>query len=192
MAQTYDDEKALIELRAKTGRISLKAAQRQVRDLMETEADRLEKVAGDFWQDRPLAAAYRTKAKELRYSIPTQELWVNGTAAERVSLHKVVTAAAEREHSVVTRLDMLEKAVAADPSRRPIGMPAPSTSGGSADVAKSPLLDRPRRYHPSKPTREMNRDELAHHYMTLAAEADTPAHAAELRKIASALHKEGS
>jgi hypothetical protein len=94
------------------------------------------------------------------------------------------------ERKVAEFVDLLEKVIAADPSRRPIGMPAPSTSGGSAHVAKSPLLDRPRRYHPSKPTREMNRDELAHHYMTLAAEADTPAHAAELR--ASALHKEGS
>ncbi len=192
MAHSYDDEKALIELRAKTGRLSLKAAQRQVRDHMEAEADRLEKVAGDFWQDRPLAAAYRTKAKELRDSIPHEELWVNGTASERTSLHKVVTAAAEREHGVVTRLDTLGKAIAADPSRRPIGMPAPSNSGGSADVAKSPLLDRPRRYHPSKPTKDMTRAELAQHYTMLAGEADTHAHAQELLKLATALRKEGT
>jgi hypothetical protein len=191
---SYEDRRQLLDLQAKMGRITVAQAQVEVEKLMSAQADHLDKMAGAFWQDHGMARAYQTKAQEVRDSIPAEVRRIGGTASERLTLQKAVTVAAEREHGVVARLDRLEKAIAADPTRRPIGMPLPATTTPTGSTTRRGPDNRPT--WPTKPVSEMTNEQRAAYYKRLVREAATPADArmwAEMsEKYAEAAREERS
>ncbi|HLM96755.1 MAG TPA: hypothetical protein VK283_10600 [Acidimicrobiales bacterium] len=172
MAFSYDHDKQILELQATNGRLSVKSAVRQVTELMEAEVDRLEKMADVLGYQPGMSTAYRAKAKEVRDSIPAEVNRLVVKATARPDLSKVVST---RYRGVEDRLDMLEKSIAADPTRRPIGMPAPAT----AVPATPPISRGPDNgpTWPSKPTSEMSNLEKAVYYGRLFRQAPTPADA---------------
>lgn len=169
MAHLYED-KQLIEAQAASGRISVKSAVAQVRELMETEADRLEKMADALHYQPGMPEAYRTKARELRDSIPAE---VNRVVVKATTpdLTKVVS---RRTNSVERRATY-----AGSPAARPIGMPERS-SGVQADVVKSIGQgpdNRPSMLTTTMPVSQMTNEQKAAYYGRLVRESPTPADA---------------
>jgi len=190
VAFSYDHEKQLLELQATNGRITSKAAAAELEELTEAEISRLEKCSDTFAHDPVMRRGYLTMATELRDHLVTEKAQIAELvkAAPARNLRVLVDS---KERKLADRVARVEKVISGDPLRRPIGMP-PSPSGVAADLTKgAPLIAPARRYRPSKPTKEMTRPELADHYVMLSREADTPAHAHELLKLATALRKEG-
>ncbi len=181
MAFSYEDQRQLLDLQAKSGRLPVEHARDELEKLMSAEADHLEKMAGAFWQDHGMARAYKARAQEVRDSIKTEVWKIGGTAAERRSLQKAAPVSQRPRGTTY----------AASPDARPIGMPDPS-AGVQPDLVKlaAPVLSRPIRYRPTKAVKDMTRAEQAQHYRMLAGEADTAAHAGELLELAAALRKE--
>ncbi len=188
MAFSYDHERQLLELMATNGRITAKAAATELEELTDAEIDRLEKCADTFAHDRVMRQGYLTMAAELRGHLTKEKIQI-AQLAKAAPGRKLRVLVDSRERQLADRIAATEKVIASDPSRRPIGMPA--QSGVEADLAKSGPLLAPQRYRPAKATKDMTRAELAQHYTMLSREADTPAHAHELLKLANAL-KEGT
>ena len=175
MAHSYDDEKRLLELQAKTGRLSKSAAQRQLQILMEDRVEYLEKQADIFHYQPGMSMAYRAMAKEVRDSIPTTLEKVAGTSEERASLQKVATA--DRERSVVATT------YATSPDARPIGMPAPATATPTGPTISRGPDNGP--VWPSKPESQMTNEQRAAYYTRLVRAAPTLADARYCSELAT-------
>jgi len=160
MAFAYDDQKRLLDLQAKSGRITVAQDQDEVEKLMSAEADHLDKMAGVFWQNHGMARAYQAKAAEVRDSIPGEVRKIGGTAKERLTLQKAV--------KVATSDFDAEKWAANRALHRPIGMPAPATA-----TPTGPAISRGPDH--SIPLRQPRTDEERFvYYSRLAENAPTP------------------
>jgi hypothetical protein len=172
---SFDDQRQLLDLQAKMGRLTVAQAQDEVERLMSAQADHLDKMADAFWQDHGMARAYQAKAQEIRDSIPAEVRSIGGTAKERLTLQKAVKVAAADFDA--------EKWAANAALHRPIGMPAPATATPTGPTIRRGPDNGPT--WPAKPVSEMTNEQRAAYYTRLVREAATPTDARMWADVAS-------